>query len=384
MRIAILLLNEGRGSGEVARHHVRHLVERGHTVYLLYPHIGSGVEGAVNIDVPLPDSTVPVHEHLPSAGENERVVGAMELDEALGYLRCYEDALEPVADEVDLILGHHASLTAIASHAAARRATIPFVLFLHGTGIEPRHQGRYDDALWQLIEEAILAANGILVTTDYVRDQLVRNLVDVPADRFLVLPAGVDLEAFRPDKDDGIRGAYDLPDLFVLSPGALTPMKGPQNVVRASRSYADLAPTVFIGAGHLREELEAAIRDRGRFLGFVSESDKQALMGSAAILTAAPEKLEHFGIIYAEGMAAGAPPVAYRGGGVDSIVTSDVGVLTERHPKALGTAVREILQDPDRREAMATAGRTRAERHFSYPHLIDVLEKWLESLSRVA
>ncbi len=380
MRIAVLLLNQGRGSGEVARHHVRHLVDRGHTVYLLYPRIGSGVEGAVNLDVPLPDSTVPVHEHLPAAGEDERVVGEMELDEALAYLRCYEGALGPLEDDVDLILGHHASLTAVASHGAARRTGIPFALFLHGTGIEPRHHGRYDDALWQMIEEAIIAASGILVTTDYVRDQLVRNLIDVPGDRFLVLPAGVDLEAFRPDKDGNIRGSYDLPDVFVLSPGALTPTKGPQNVVEASKSYADLAPTIFIGAGHLRDELETAIGDRGRFLGFVSESDKRALMGAAAILTAAPEKLEHFGIIYAEGMAAGAPPVAYRGGGVDSIVTSDVGVLTDRRPEALGTAVRELLKDPDRRDAMATAGRARAERTFSYPDLIDELEKWLQSL----
>jgi len=35
MKIAILLLNKGRGSGEVAREHVRHLLKLGHKVYFL-------------------------------------------------------------------------------------------------------------------------------------------------------------------------------------------------------------------------------------------------------------------------------------------------------------------------------------------------------------
>ena len=47
-------------------------------------------------------------------------------------------------------------------------------------------------------ERATRSADGLLVTTDYVRDELVRPIVDVPADRFLVLPCGIDLDEFHP------------------------------------------------------------------------------------------------------------------------------------------------------------------------------------------
>ena len=71
-------------------------------------------------------------------------------------------------------------------------------------------------------------------------------------------------------------------------------------------------PTIFIGAGELQTELEnASSKERGRFLGFVSAEDKAELINGATLLVAAPEKKEHFGIIYAEALAGGTPCVAY-------------------------------------------------------------------------
>jgi len=153
--------------------------------------------------------------------------------------------------------------------------------------------------------------------------------------------------------------------------------KGPQNVAAASIEYADLAPTIFIGDGDLRGWLAAELGGRGKLLGFVPAADKAALIRTASILTAAPEKKEHFGIIYAEALAAGTPPVAYEGGGVSSIVTPETGILTKRDPKELGQAIRSLLSDGDRLTAAAQNGRTRAEECFSSQKLGTRLENWL-------
>ena len=120
---------------------------------------------------------------------------------------------------------------------------------------------------------------------------------------------------------------------------------------------------------------------RGKVLGFVSTEDKAALINAATILTAAPEKQEHFGIIYAEGLAAGTPPVAYEGGGVGSIITHETGILTKRDPKTLGRAIRGLLTDPQRLEAMAREGRKRAEENFSWGKLGRRLGDWLVQIS---
>lgn len=381
MRVAILLLNSGRGSGEVARRQARYLAANGCRVFFMHPGIGDGAPGALNKDIELHSSVTPVHEHLPSAGRDQEQVAVMSYARAMTYLADYERALESVIDEVDIVLGHHASISAIATANIATRAGKPYALFLHGTGIEPRHEGKYDDRLWLLIQKAIEGANGILVTTEYVRDRLVRALIDLPLERFLVLPCGVDLDEFHPDQGAVIARKYALPERYVICPGALTASKGPQNVVAATFEYADLAPTVFIGDGELRQQIEADLNGRGDVLGFVSAEDKAALINAASILTAAPEKKEHFGIIYAEGLAAGTPSVAYEGGGVASIVTQQTGILTERDPKALGCAIRGLLTDPERLAAMARAGRRRAEENFSWLKLGNRLAEWLVRMS---
>jgi glycosyltransferase involved in cell wall biosynthesis len=381
MRIAILLLNSGRGSGEVARHQARYLLSSGWRVLYMHPGIGEGVRGAISKDIELHTPVVPVHEYLPSARRNQEQVARMPYERAVRYLRDYERALESVIAGVDIVLGHHANISAVATANVARRAGKPYALFLHGTGIEPRYEGLYEDRVWSMIQGAIEHASGILVTTEYVRDRLVRGLIDLPPERFLVLPCGVDLDEFQPARSPMIVRKYALPERYVICPGALTKSKGPQNVVEASLEYADVAETIFIGDGELRERIEFDLNGRGRVLGFVSAADKADLITAASVLAGAPEKREHFGIIYAEALAAGTPPVAYGGGGVSSIITPETGVLTKRDPKSLGCAIRALLTNPDKLGIMGQEGRRRAEENFSWLKLGRKLQDWLVGIS---
>ncbi len=380
MNITILLLNKGRGSGGVAKEHAQYFLKQGHHVNFIHPNIGDGVPGATNKDVDLGGKILPVHEYLPAAGKKQKAVSAMTYQEVQAYLPDYEKALDNVIQDTDIIIGHHANLTAIVTANVARRHKKPYVLFLHGTGIEPRHHGQYDDKVWAEIQSAIKQADGIIVTTEYVRDELVRNLLNVPAEKFIIQPCGVDVEEFHGENVNGIFEKYDLPEKFVICPGALTLAKGPQNVVEASKKYADLAPTIFIGGGELREELEEKLGDRGRFLGFVSNEEKAQLINAATLLVAAPEKKEHFGIIYIEAMAGNTPVVAYDGGGVNSIITSETGTLTGRDPELLGEAARTVLSDSKTQASMAAAGRKRAVELFAAEMLGAKLLKWLEGV----
>lgn len=377
MKVAILLLNQGRGSGVVAKEHGKYLLGLGHVVYFIHPNVGNGIKGAYNKEVHLNKDIIPVHEYLPSAKDTQKAVSSMSYDEAMDYVPAYEDALEEIIHEIDLVIGHHANLTAIATANICKRFNKPYVLFLHGTGIEPRHHGLYDDKVWQLIEGAVKKANGIIVTTEYVRDNLVRNIIDLPLDRFLIQACGVDIIEFNSKNKEGIANKYSLPDKYVICPGALTKSKGPQNVVESSIQYSDLAETIFIGDGELREQLEAQLGKRGRFLGFVSNEDKAKLINAATLLIAAPEKKEHFGIIYTEAMAGSVPIVAYEGGGVNSIVTPETGILTKRSPIALGEAVRTLLLNEKRRSAMAANCRERAVEFYSTEVLGPRLNQWL-------
>jgi glycosyltransferase involved in cell wall biosynthesis len=301
--------------------------------------------------------------------------------QSLGVIDDFEQALDALTATTDIIVAHHANLSTIAAARVARRRNIPYVVFIHGTGIEPRSHGGYADSIWNQIVQAVVGASGIVVTTAYVRDQLVRPLIDVPSSRFFVLPCGIDLQAFAPAQRNEMRRKYDLPDTFVISPGAVTELKGTANVVAASERYGDLAPTIFIGDGDLRRTLERELGDRGRFLGFVPEYDKTALINEATVLAAAPNKLEHFGIIYAEALASGTVPVAYRGGGVDSIITPHVGLLTDRTADDLGEGIRSLLTYPATTRSMGLQARRRAETHFDNKVLSRRFAHWLNEVA---
>lgn len=380
MKVAILMLNQGRGSGGVAKEHAQALLKAGHTVYFLHPRMDAGIDGATNLDISLPGSILPVHEFLPSAQDSQKAVSSMSESEARPYLSAYTKALESIINQVDIVIGHHANLTAIATNQVCKRNDKPYVLFLHGTGIEPRHLGQYDDRVWSDIEAAVKTADGLIVTTEYVRDELVCNLVDVPKEKFRIQACGVDLEKFRSGNVGEIRQKYGLKKPYVICPGALTLAKGPQNVVEASKVYSDLAETIFIGGGDLEEQLKHDLGVRGRVFGFVSDEDKTHLINGAQLLVAAPEKKEHFGIIYTEAMAGGVPAVAYEGGGVNSIIEPNTGRLTKRDPEHLGKAVRELLQDGVQRQEMSQACIERASKLYSQEVLGPGLIHWLEGI----
>jgi hypothetical protein len=173
------MLNAGRGSGEVARHQMRYLANEGHTVSFLVPGEVDPVPGVDHRGVRLHDTTLPVHEYLPSAGEGQEAVSLMSGERAFAYVDDYVTALDEVGAQADILFAHHGNLTAIAAAVVGARYGKPYVLFLHGTGIEPRHHDGYDDDVWTAIAGAIEGAAGILVTTEYVRDELVRPLVDL-------------------------------------------------------------------------------------------------------------------------------------------------------------------------------------------------------------
>ena len=136
------------------------------------------------------------------------------MPEAMARIADYERALARVAD-VDVIVAHHANLNLVAAQRVAQRRRIPYVTFVHGTGIEPRHHGGYEDEVWAQIADAVAGADGVIVTTEYVRDRLVKPLLTIPDERFLVLPCGVDLEEFAPNRAGDVRERFGMPDRYV-------------------------------------------------------------------------------------------------------------------------------------------------------------------------
>jgi glycosyltransferase involved in cell wall biosynthesis len=129
----------------------------------------------------------------------------------------------------------------------------------------------------------------------------------------------------------------------------------------------------------IRARLSPVAAERLRFRGFVPIEELARLYTQADLFVLPSLWHETFGIPLIEAMASGVPTVASRCGGIPEIVIDGVtGRLVERGDvDGIVTAIRNLLDDPDRRIAMGRAGRERVEAHFTWHHSAQRLEKVL-------
>ncbi len=95
------------------------------------------------------------------------------------------------------------------------------------------------------------------------------------------------------------------------------------------------------------------------FPGFVPD-DEQPLWYSSATVFAFPSRYEGFGLPLLEAMACGAPVVSSNASSLPEVV-GDAGLLVDPSDvEGLCSALRQLLEDEPRRQALSAAGRARA------------------------
>jgi glycosyltransferase involved in cell wall biosynthesis len=230
------------------------------------------------------------------------------------------------------------------------------------------------DGPWALghaaTEQALRAADMVLALTG-VDAECLAPLVMPPAE-LRRLPPFIDPAPYRAARAEreGHRAALAARfDLAPQQPWLLTVAMMRDDVKRDSygllaRALAEVSDLpwqlLVIGDGPARPAIEAMLRilgdDRIRFGGLVPE-DELPPVYAAADLYVWPAVREAYGLAMLEAQAAGVPVVAGREGGVAEVVAEgESGMLTPpRDALAFASAMRELLERPERRRAMAGA-----------------------------
>ncbi|MFF8592220.1 glycosyltransferase [Streptomyces sp. NPDC015220] len=193
------------------------------------------------------------------------------------------------------------------------------------------------------------------------RDILVRS--GMPTERLAVK------HNFVPDPD--ARRAGDGEQLLFL--GRLAEAKGVRLLMAAWDGIAAEGgvgvPLVIAGAGPLEREVAAwaAGRDDVRYVGLLDPAQCRRAVARSVAVVAPSMSLETFGLVVAEGMAAGVPAVAAGHGAFVELVEDGVTGLLHRPGEraSLASCLRRITADPARNREMGRAARRRYERDFS-------------------
>ena len=204
----------------------------------------------------------------------------------------------------------------------------------------------------------------------------------VPVERTRVIYCGIDSQAFTPAPE------LRSPTPIIAYVGRLRRYKGVDLILQAvSRMQHQDVAVEIAGTGDDRPRLEAlaASLDLGRrvrFLGFVSEAQKSALLRRAWIVGLTSPK-EGWGITNLEAAACGTPVVASDSPGLrESVLDGRTGFLVKHGDVSeLAAAYDRIIADPALVTRLGTAGRAFAE-SFTWESAADHTEAHLQNRMR--
>jgi glycosyltransferase involved in cell wall biosynthesis len=313
-------------------------------------------EGVRVVHVPAgPALVLPADQLLPYMGEFAQWLGSEWRD----------------GDWMPTVAHAHFWTSGLAAVTAARQVGIPVVQSFHELGAGEAGVGTsrsgYERALGRAVDRVVAQSQ------DEVRG-LVR--IGIPRGRLTVVPAGVDSVRFSPE---GPAVERDPARTRILSVGRLVEPKGFGDVIQAMR-YVPGAEYVVVGgpspeqlttdpqAKRLRALAERFhVADRVRLVGGVPARDMPGWYRSADLLVAAPWN-EEFELSPLEAMACGVPVIGTAVGGLTETVVDGLtgDLVPARDPRALGGALRRLVNDKVRRFTYATAALDRARQAYSW------------------
>ncbi len=218
---------------------------------------------------------------------------------------------------------------------------------------------------------AYTAADRVLAVSEYTRRQLMS--FGVAEEKIHRLPAGVDLERFRPaPADSRLLRSLDISDQRVLlTVGRLVPCKGHDLVLRALSALVQDRPDlvyVIVGRGpyqsRLREIVEQlALEAHVRFCPYVTEELLPRFYNLADVFVRPNRKqgaqVDGFGLAFWEAGASGVPVVGGNAGGtLEMVRNGETGYLIDPDSKGmLQEKIVELLDHRERARAMGEAAR---------------------------
>ena len=284
-------------------------------------------------------------------------------------------------EEIEIVHAHMARDYPVAAYATRRNPTARLIVTRH--------------VLFPLsrLHKLTLARVARVIAVSEAVGRQFRAAKLVPPERTTVVHNGIDVSRFertrtRFDRSQFCR-SWRLPEESVLvgSVGALTPLKGHQDFLRAAVQVGRVVPRAhFIIAGvdasagqKTRAELESLIQQlslAGR-VSFIGRMDDITDLYSALEVFVSASHTESFGLAIVEAMAAGAAVVATKTEGAQEIIEDGrTGLLVPvADANALAESVIALLKDREQREHLSKSARASVSSRFSLERMVDETEK---------
>ena len=295
----------------------------------------------------------------------------------------------------DLVHSHY-WLSGRVGMTLSRTWNVPHVATFHTlaqTKLRAR-VGEREPARRSKVESLVMRdADAIIVSTEEEKQDAVR-LYDAHPQKIKVIPAGVNLDTFKPVNQSIARQRVGIHEKqVILYVGRIEPLKGIDVLLEAAAllDRSDDIRVLIVGGspgndaelGRLKAlTTELGIESMVTFTGAIKQN-KLPDYYSAADVFVLPSHSESFGLAALEAMACGTPVVVSRVGGLKTFIDNgETGYLVPwRCPEPFVQRLEMLLANPLLREAMGRAARAKALQ-MGWGHAADRILGFYSSLLR--
>ena len=258
------------------------------------------------------------------------------------------------------------------------RSRVPVVATVHDLipMLLPAYRGNPMVRLYTaLAARGARRARRILTDSDASRADVLRLLGGNPARVERVYLAAD--AAFRPQTEEAIaqaRAQWGLPEPFALYLGGFDQRKNVPLLLKALKESEGRWPLVIAGKLPARDSAfapdprrvarELGVTARVRFLGWIEEADKPALLAAAALFVF-PSEYEGFGLPVLEALACGTATLTTRVSSLPELAGNAAALVPPDDAAALRHEMARLMADPEARAALGQRGLSQAAR-FSW------------------
>lgn len=381
MRIMFLYMFPlwGNGSASFLRALSSELVKRGHDIAIVAPDKRT-LPGVKHYVVNPPQMGVFVgHPELPKAKKFEAMSGK-ELGEI--YTSYLKTTINAVSDfNPEIIHVFHTSFLPGIARVIKILFGIKYIITTHGSDLSYLVKDR---RFIGLINDANKVARFITANSDFTRKWYLEMFGLDLRHKSTVIMGGVKLEDYKKDpaEIEIINARYKLKDKkVVLFTGRLTKNKGVDFLIKAAPLIR--GTVVIVGDGPERKNLEDEIKrnkiNNVVMVGYINTGDQRlfhAFYERADVFVSPSVWDEPLGLTILEAMAAGAPVVATKRGGVLSLIQDTVNgfLVKPRNSKEIAGVVNALLADDKLRKRVSNAAYKTVVERFTWERIAGQLE----------
>lgn len=287
--------------------------------------------------------------------------------------------------DLDIIHGHD-WLVFWASKVFKHSLTKPLIYTIHATEFG-RNQGIYNN-MQRYINDlewyATFEAWKVIVCSQFMNYE-VRNLFQLPEDKVVAIPNGVNEENYQCDYSTHFKEKYASPyEDIVFYVGRIVREKGVQVLIQSVSQILSTNPsTKFIIAGkgpyldNLRSQAKSlGVEDRVYFTGFISDQERNMLY-QAADVAVFPSLYEPFGIVALEAMVTRTPVVVSNVGGLAEFVKDKENglIFNSSDSHHLAEKIAYLLNNKKEAAKIAETGYRMVKEKFTWDEIAEKTEQ---------